>query len=110
MGYEGIKSIREMWIDMTLTSQKDISVNVTSPEGTLSTSTEVDLGGAFGLLDNDFTLDTSTLATGTISQARFKLTGNSRYFKVRLEEADTTKPQRIEGFHFLFVPKGMRIK
>jgi hypothetical protein len=109
-GYEGVKSIREVWMDMTLTSQHDFSINVNSPEGTLSTSTQLDLGGSFGTLDVDFTLNTSTLATGDISQARFKLTGNSRYFKVRLEEADSTKPQRIESFHFLFVPKGMRIK
>ena len=58
----------------------------------------------------DIDMDDEEELDAAVKTRRFKLTGNSRYFKVRLEEADTTKPQRIEGFHFLFVPKGMRIK
>jgi len=110
MGYEGIKSIREVWMDLGISAKHTFSVKVEGPEGRLSTNTQVNVGSDGGLLDIDFVLGTSTLASGLIAQARFNLTGNSRYFKFRVEESDTTKPQRVESFHFLYAPKGMRIK
>ena len=110
MGYEGQKSIREAWLDIHVVAKHTFSVKVDGAEERLSTNAVLDLGTDSGALDYDFTLDSSTLAAGGIAQARFKLTGNSRYFRFRLEEGDSTKPQRIESMHFLYVPKGMRIQ
>ena len=110
MGYEGQKSIREVWLDLHTTAKHSISVKVDGAEESLSTSSVLNLGEDSGALDFDFKLGTSSLAAGDIAQARFKLTGNSRYFRFRLEEGDTTRPQRIEAMHFLYVPKGMRIE
>tara|TARA_R100000656_G_scaffold53002_3_gene42008 strand:+ start:2595 stop:4169 length:1575 start_codon:yes stop_codon:yes gene_type:complete len=110
MGYEGIKSIREVWLDLEVLSKHTFSIQVDGAEARLATNAVLDLGTDVGSLNYDFTLNTSILAAGGFAQARFKLTGNSRYFRFRLEENDATKPQRIESMHFLFVPKGMRIQ
>ena len=110
MGYEGVKSIREAWLDLSVQSKHTFNVKVEGVEQRLSTTSVLDIGSDVGTLDYDFILGTSALAAGVIAQARFKLTGNSRYFRFRLEESDTTKPQRIESMHFLYVPKGMRIR
>jgi hypothetical protein len=110
MGYEGVKSIREAWLDMSVESRHTFSVKVDGAEGRLSTNAVLGLGADTGTLDFDFALGTSVLAAGGIANAAFKMTGNSRYFRFRLEEQDTTKPQRIESLHFLYVPKGMRIR
>lgn len=110
MGYEGVKSIREAWLDMSVESKHSFSVKVDGAEGRLSSNAVLDLGSDTGTMDYDFTLNSSVLASGSIADAAFKLTGNSRYFRFRLEEKDTTKPQRIESLHFLYVPKGMRIR
>ena len=110
MGYEGVKSIREAWLDLSVQSKHTFNVKVEGVEQRLSTTSVLDIGSDVGTLDYDFILGTSALAAGVIAQARFKQTGNSRYFRFRLEESDTTKPQRIESMHFLYVPKGMRIR
>ena len=110
MGFEGIKSIREVWLDLEVLAKHTFSIKVEGAEDRLSTNAVLNLGTDTGALDYDFTLGTSVLAAGSIAQARFKLTGNSRYFRFRLEEGDPTKPQRIDSMHFLYVPKGMRIR
>ena len=110
-GYEGMKGLREMWVDLDLKDSNTFNIAVDGIDSSeeLQVVSSVSIGQEATTLDSNFYLDANALIPEGPSSTAFKAVGNSRYFRARLYENGTGIPHRINAMHFLFVPKGMRI-
>ena len=134
MGYEGMKGLRETWVDLEIASDTQFNLSVNGIEEDLVTETETTIGASGMMLgdiqydqagdpvlDSDgeaipvagqssFMLGESFLVGSGTAQEQFQTEGSSRYFQFGLTESNVNQPHTVSGIHFLFTPRGMRIK
>lgn len=134
LGYEGMKGLRETWLDLEIVSDTQFNLSVNGIEEDLVTETETTIGSSgmmLGdiqydnagdpILDDDghtipvagqtsFMLGESFLVGSGSAQEQFQTEGSSRYFQFGVTEDNINQPHTISGMHFLFTTRGMRIK
>ena len=109
LGYEGMKGLRETWLDLDLATNKTFSLSVAGLEEELVTTSETTVSTTGALLGS-FMLDEDYLVSAATAQEQFQTEGSSRYFQFTLTEEDTGTPHGVNGIHFLYSPRGMRIR
>jgi len=109
LGYEGVKGLRETWLDLDLATSKTFALSVAGLEEELVTTSETTVSTTGALLGS-FMLDEDYLVSAATAQEQFQTEGTSRYFQFTLSENDTGQPHTVTGIHFLYSPRGMRIR
>lgn len=109
-GYRGMKTHRELWIDMELPTTRTFTLIVDGTNQQLGSGISVSAGANADTLDTTFILDESFLAGSGITDIPLKVEGNSRYFRYKITEQGSEQPHIINAMTMLYKRQGMRIR
>lgn len=107
-GYEGIKGMRELWLDLELPGLRTFTILVDTTDRAPLTNSPTTIGAEADYLGDTFLLGESSLGGSSVASFSRPLSGNCRYFRLRLTESDDGPPHYLNAVHFLFVRKGLR--
>ena len=108
LGYEGMKELREVVVDLDL--QSDVEFDITA-ETTANVPGTITLtaGNPADLIDDGFMIDESYIAESKVSQLIIpQIDTDGRYFQLRLQENSIGIPHMIKSLLFFFKAQGIR--
>lgn len=109
MGYAGLKRLREMWIDLSLSDTKTFQFTINSLASGNSVSHTQNIGAA-GATFGSFVFGTSAFAGDTPKQAKIIKSAKAQLFQLQLQESSEGLPFTLNAIRFWWRPSGRRIK
>lgn len=110
-GYDGLKRLREMWLDLLLTDSRTFSLQITTTGGTIeSTTPTAAIGNPAARLSVDFVFDSSAFASGSSVQARLQKSVKARKFQFGISETASGPPHTINSMTFWYLPRSRNFK
>lgn len=110
-GYDGLKRLREMWLDLLLSDERTFSMQITTTGGTVeSTTPTAAIGNPADQLSIDFTFDSSAFASGSSVQARIQKSVKARRFQFAISETADGPPHTINSMTFWYLPRTKNFK
>jgi len=110
MGYDGLKRIRQMWLDLEIEDDKTFTINLTGIAANPATSRTQVIGAEGARLSQTFIFGASRFASKNPTQAKILRSAKARLFQFSLAESDDGKPYQLNAVRFLYVPRGRRIQ
>lgn len=108
-GYEGLKRLREIWLDLQLSDMKSFQISIKGIADNPSVSLTQEMGepaAAFG----SFVFGVSKFSGNDPIQAKIVQSAKARLFQTTIQESDDGPPYTLNAVRFWWLPRGNRIK